>query len=72
MAQLRTKQEVLRYLNDAGLAMLRAALDQVRTNGVADALADTSSRLLARREALEVSLTASWRRQPREALAQEA
>ena len=60
--QLRTRQEILRYLNDAGKTMLRAALDQVVTNGVADARADTSSRLLARREELEVSLTASWQR----------
>jgi len=62
LEQLRTTQDVLRYLNDAGKTMLRAALDQVVTNGVADARADTSSRLLARREELEVSLTAAWRR----------
>jgi hypothetical protein len=62
LEQLQTTQEVLRYLDDAGKTMLRAALDQVVTNGVADARADTSSRLLARREELEMSLSAAWRR----------
>jgi hypothetical protein len=62
VTSLRMDQEVLDYLYDAIRPVLRAALDQIVTNGVADARADTSSRLLARREALEVSLTASWRR----------
>ncbi len=62
LEQLRTRAEISRCVNDAGLTLLRALLDQVVTNGVADARADTSSRLLARREELEVILTASWRR----------
>lgn len=62
VTSLQMDQQVLGYLYDAIRPVLRAALDQVVTNGVADARADTSSRLLARREALEVSLTASWRR----------
>lgn len=60
--QLQTRQEVSRDLNEAGLTMLRTALDQVVTCGVADSMADTSSRLLARRESLEAELTATWRR----------
>ena len=62
LEHLRNRQEISRCVNDAGLTMLRALLDQVVTNSVADARADTSSRLLARREELEVILTASWRR----------
>lgn len=62
LEQLRTRQQTGRLVNEAGLTLLRALLDQVVTNGLADARADTSSRLLARREELEVNLTASWHR----------
>jgi hypothetical protein len=58
----RTKAEALRCLDEAGLTMLRAALDHVVAYGCAAAVADTSSLLLAKRVSLEEDLTAEWRR----------
>jgi hypothetical protein len=72
LEQLQTKQETARYLNEAGLTMLRTALDQIVTCGVADSMADTSSRLLARRQSLEAELSATWRRFAESAVEEQA
>lgn len=58
----RTDQEAASYLNEAGLTLLRTALDQVVTCGVAECSADTWSRLLARRESLGAELNSMWER----------
>jgi hypothetical protein len=60
--RLRTDQEAASYLNEAGLTLLRTALDQVVKCGVADSEAATASSLLARRVRLEEELTSMWER----------
>lgn len=60
--QLESKQEVLRYLNEAGLTMLRTSLEQVLICYGAESLGNTYSRLFARRQSLEAELTITWQR----------
>ena len=62
MQRLRTKQDALRYLDEAGMTILRTALDQVVIYGCEESMAETSTQLFARRASLEAELGLIWRR----------